>query len=55
LGTFYNAVPGQNRKDAVEEWAKRSFPAQWAELEKVGQQTTNEGYRLFNIVREIKT
>jgi hypothetical protein len=54
LGTFYNAVPGQNRKDLVEEWAKELYPDAWADLEKVGQKTMKEGHRLFNMKREIR-
>lgn len=37
LGTFYNAIPGQNRKDLVEEWAKDNYPDAWKELEKLGR------------------
>jgi hypothetical protein len=54
LGTFYNAAPGQNRKDDIEEWAKNLYPDIWKKLEKVGQKTAPEGYRLFKIVREVK-
>jgi len=54
LGTFYNALPGQNRKDLVEEWARELYPDVWAELEKAGQKTMKEGHRLFNVKREIR-
>ncbi|KAI9743111.1 MAG: hypothetical protein M1818_003406 [Claussenomyces sp. TS43310] len=54
LGTFYNASPGQNRKDDVEAWAKERYPTVWTDLEKVGQRTTDEGERLFQIVREVR-
>jgi hypothetical protein len=54
LGTFYNALPGQNRKDLVEEWAKELYPDAWADLEKVGRKVMKEGHRLFNITREIR-
>lgn len=54
LGTFYNATPGDERKDEIEEWAKERFPKVWAKLEKVGQWTTKEGRRLFKIVRDVK-
>ncbi|KAG4441670.1 hypothetical protein IFR05_002877 [Cadophora sp. M221] len=54
LGTFYNSLPGQNRKDLVEEWAKGLYPDIWKELCKLGQTTQKEGHRLFNIKREIK-
>ncbi|KAG0652266.1 complex I intermediate-associated [Hyphodiscus hymeniophilus] len=49
IGSFYNALPGQNRKDLVEEWAKDLYPDIWAELEKLGQRTMKEGHRLFNM------
>jgi hypothetical protein len=49
IGTFYNALPGQNRKDLVEEWAKDHYPDVWSELEKLGQRTMKEGHRLFNM------
>jgi hypothetical protein len=54
LGTFYNALPGQNRKDIVENWAKDSYPVIWAELEKFGQIKHEEGHRLFNMKVEMK-
>jgi hypothetical protein len=52
IGTLYNAVPGQNRKDLVEKWAQDLYPSLWAELEKFGQLTTKEGHRLFKIPEE---
>jgi hypothetical protein len=52
IGTLYNAVPGQNRKDLVEKWAQDLYPSLWAELEKFGQLTTKEGHRLFKIQEE---
>jgi hypothetical protein len=55
LGTFYNALPGQNRKDLVEEWAKETYPDAWTELVKLGQTKQKEGHRLFNMPkREMK-
>jgi len=55
LGTLYNALPGQNRKDLVEEWAKETYSAAWTELEQLGQTTQKEGHRLFNMPkREMK-
>lgn len=49
IGSLYNALPGQNRKDLVEEWAKDTFPDVWAELRKLGQRTMKEGHRIFNL------
>ncbi|KAH7350623.1 hypothetical protein BKA65DRAFT_242537 [Rhexocercosporidium sp. MPI-PUGE-AT-0058] len=54
LGTFYNSLPGQSRKDLVEQWAKGLYPDVWKELCKLGQTTQKEGHRLFNMKREIK-
>jgi hypothetical protein len=54
LGTFYNAMPGQNRRDIIEDWAREHYPQLWEQLEKVGQRTTDEDFRLFNIVRDVK-
>lgn len=54
LGTFYNSIPSQHRKDLVEEWAKGLYPDVWKELCKLGQTTQKEGHRLFNMKREIK-
>jgi hypothetical protein len=52
IGTLYNALPGQNRKDMIEKWAKELYPAIWAELEKLGQITAEEGHRLFKLPKE---
>ena len=49
LGTFYNALPGQNRKDLVEQWAKELYSDVWAELSKLGQIEAKEGHRLFKL------
>jgi hypothetical protein len=55
IGTLYNTVPGQNRKDLVEKWATDLYPVIWAELETFGQITANEGHRLFKLPQvEIK-
>ena len=49
LGTFYNALPGQNRKDLVEQWAKELYPNVWTELSKLGQIEAKEGHLLFKL------
>ena len=36
IGTFYNAAPGQTRKERVEEWAKQAYPDVWQELLAIG-------------------
>ncbi|TVY68787.1 Mitochondrial complex I intermediate-associated protein, partial [Lachnellula suecica] len=52
LGILYNALPGQSRKDSIEEWAKGMYPAAWVELEKCGQRTIDDGFvKLFCIER----
>ncbi|KAH8820846.1 hypothetical protein F5884DRAFT_662337 [Xylogone sp. PMI_703] len=50
LGTLYNAIPGQNRKDQIEKWGRARYPVLWAELEQYGQREMDEGHRLFKIV-----
>jgi hypothetical protein len=52
IGTLYNNIPGQNRKDLVEKWAKDLYSAIWAELNGLGQLTAKEGHRLFRIPQE---
>ena len=55
LGIFYNVVPGQTKKDAVETWAQMTYPEVWAELEKIGKvPDAEDDYDVFNIVREWK-
>ena len=49
IGSFYNALPGQNRKDLVEVWAKDHYMDVWTGLEKLGQRTMKEGHRTFNM------
>ncbi|KAK2624943.1 hypothetical protein QTJ16_005312 [Diplocarpon rosae] len=49
IGTFYNSIPGQNRKDLVGEWAKSLYPEVWKQLSELGQTTQEEGHRLFNM------
>ncbi|EPE35328.1 hypothetical protein GLAREA_11027 [Glarea lozoyensis ATCC 20868] len=55
FGIFYNAMPGQNRKDEIEEWGRGMYPEVWAELEKVGRMYVDEGFvTLFKIERTWK-
>lgn len=44
LGVFYNAMPGQDRKDMIEEWAKATYPEEWKALEAMGQTTIDGGF-----------
>ena len=50
FGIFYNAMPGQDRKDLIEEWGRGMYPEAWEELEKVGRYTVDDGFvTLFKI------
>jgi hypothetical protein len=54
IGTFYNAIPWQYRKDEVEKWAKQAYPELWAELESYGDEIDEEWeIRYFKIDRGI--
>jgi hypothetical protein len=54
IGTFYNAIPWQYRKDEVEAWAKKVYPELWEELTSYGDTIDEEWeVRYFNINRDI--
>ncbi len=54
IGTFYNAIPWQYRKDEVEKWAKKAYPELWAELESHGDVIDEEWeIRYFKIDRSV--
>ncbi|EXJ92937.1 hypothetical protein A1O3_01493 [Capronia epimyces CBS 606.96] len=54
IGTFYNAIPWQFRKDEVEKWAKKAYPELWAELESYGDEIDEEWeIRYFKLDRSI--
>ena len=54
LGTAYNAIPFQFRKDAFEKWAKEYYPDLWEELESMGDEVDEEWeIRYFRIDRTI--
>ncbi|KAK5205202.1 hypothetical protein LTR41_009051 [Exophiala xenobiotica] len=54
IGTFYNAIPWQYRKDEVEKWAKQAYPELWAELESYGDEIDEEWeIRYFKVDRTI--
>ncbi|KAH0833542.1 hypothetical protein AYO21_05219 [Fonsecaea monophora] len=54
IGTFYNAIPWQYRKDEVEKWAKKAHPELWAELESFGDIIDEEWeIRYFKIDRSV--
>ena len=55
IGIFYNAIPFQYRKDAVEAWAKETYPAQWEELLRFGDVVDEEWeIRYFKIDRSVR-
>lgn len=54
IGTFYNVIPWQYRKDEVEKWAKQAYPELWAELETFGDEIDEEfEVRYFKLDRSI--
>ena len=54
IGTFYNAIPWQFRKDEVEKWAKQAYPDLWAELVTYGEEIDEEWeVRYFSLDRSI--
>ena len=56
IGTFYNAIPWQYRKDEVEAWAKQAYPELWKELLAYGEDIDEEWeIRYFKIDRTIDT
>ncbi len=56
IGTFYNAIPWQYRKDEVEAWAKQTYPELWEELLTYGEEIDEEWeIRYFKIDRTIQT
>ena len=56
IGSFYNAIPWQYRKDEVEVWAKQAYPKLWEELLTYGEEIDEEWeIRYFKIDRTIDT
>ena len=54
IGTFYNAIPWQYRKDEVEAWAKQAYPELWEELLTYEEEIDDEWeIRYFKIDRTI--
>lgn len=46
---MYNAIRGQERKDALESWATTLYPDIFAQLQELGQMEMREGYRMFRL------
>lgn len=56
IGTFYNAIPWQYRKDEVEVWAKQAYPELWEGLLTYGEDIDEEWeIRYFKLDRTIDT
>jgi tetratricopeptide (TPR) repeat protein len=54
IGTFYNAIPFQYRKDAVEAWAKKAYPELWEDLLACGDEIDEDwAIRYFKIDQSI--
>ncbi|KAI9812615.1 MAG: hypothetical protein M1827_004604 [Pycnora praestabilis] len=53
LGTFYNATPGDNKKEEVEKWGSTTYPTAWGNLVELGQRTLRDGTRVFKINRDV--
>ena len=54
IGTFYNVIPWQYRKDEVEKWAKQAYPELWEELLTFGDEIDEEWHvRYFKLDRSI--
>jgi hypothetical protein len=54
IGTFYNAIPWQYRKDEVERWARSAYPELWEGLLAYGEDIDEEWeIRIFRIPRDI--
>ena len=54
LGTLFNAIPGEAKKQKVEEWAKAHYARAWSDLEKLGRTKNRYGREPFNIDRSVK-
>jgi len=54
IGTFYNTIPWQYRRDEVEAWAKQAYPELWKELLAFGDEIDEEwDIRSFKFDRSI--
>lgn len=55
IGTFYNTIPWQYRKDEVEAWARKAYPQLWEDLVAMGDEIDEEWeVRYFNVNRDIE-
>ena len=54
LGTLFNAIPGEVKKQKVEEWASAHYVSAWKDLEKLGRRKNRSGREFFNVDRSVK-
>ena len=57
LGTFYNAIRGEQKKDAVRAWAEERYPEAWAQLLRHGyypRRSRRDGQKLFKLSRVVR-
>ena len=54
LGTLFNALPGEVKKQQVEEWASAHYVTAWEDLSKLGRRKNRYGNEWFNINRDVK-
>lgn len=59
IGTLYNVVYGQERRDNIASWAKAKYPEVWDRLQAVGMEAVSEGldhqYEAFRIDRKVSS
>ncbi len=59
IGTLYNAIRGQEKRDKIAGWAKAKYPDVWRQLEETGMETVDEGhghqYQIFKIDRSVSS
>ncbi len=54
LGTFFNATEETGKQAEAEQWIRKQYPEIWAELEKLGIEDTEEGWKLVKIDRRVR-
>ena len=55
IGTLYNSLPNEERKEEVEAWARDRYPDTWKYLEEhVERHTTEDGDTIFKIPRDVR-
>lgn len=54
LGTLFNAIPGEVKKQKVDEWASAHYVAAWKDLNKLGRRKDRYGDECFDIDRKVR-